>query len=93
MLSHDIPSQPWEIVHSDYFELDGHKYLLIVDQYSKMPFVRAVRDETAKEAIKFCKDMFAIHGIPRLFNSNNGPQYSSAEFRNFAFEWDKLIIT
>ena len=26
MLSHDLPSQPWEILSSDLYDLDGHSY-------------------------------------------------------------------
>ena len=93
MIPHEAPSQPWEVVHSDLFELDGHKYILLVDQYSKMPFVRALGSERSSEAIKFCKDLFAVHGIPRRLYSDNGPQYSSFEFRNFALEWDFEHVT
>ena len=94
MMSHEIPSQPWEVLHSDYFELKkGQKYMLVVDQFSKMPFVRAAKDETSKEAIKFCKDLFSVHGIPKTFYSDNGPQYSATDFRNFALEWDFAHIT
>lgn len=94
MMGHEIPSQPWEVLHSDYFELKhGQKYILIVDQFSKMPFVRAAKEETSKEAIKFCKDLFSVHGIPKTFYSDNGPQYSAADFRNFALEWDFAHIT
>ena len=93
MMVRELPSQPWEILHSDYFEIEGHKYMLVVDQYSKMPFVQAMKGETAGEAVKFCKHLFAIHGIPRIVYSDNGPQYSSVEFKSFTVEWDFKHIT
>ena len=93
MIADEAPFQPWEIVHSDLFDLDGHKYILTVDQYSKMPLVRALRNETSAETIKFCKDMFAVHGIPKRFCTDNGPQYRAAEFRNFALAWDFEHVT
>lgn len=39
MISHDVPSQPWEILSTDLFELDSHSYILLVNHYSKLPFV------------------------------------------------------
>lgn len=93
MLSHELPSQPWEILSSDLFELDGHSYILIADHYSKMPFVRGLKSTSCSEVVKFCKDMFAIHGVPKRLYSDNGPQYSAAEFRNFSLNWDFEHIT
>ena len=93
MLSHDLPSQPWEILSSDLFDLDGHSYFLVVDHYSKMPFVRGLESTTCREVIKFIKDMFAIHGVPKRLYSDNGPPYSAVEFRNFAMTWDFEHIT
>lgn len=93
MLSHELPSQPWEILSSDLFELEGHSYILLVDHYSKMPFVRGLKTTTCSEIVKFCKDMFAIHGIPKRLYSDNGPQYSAVEFRNFSVAWDFEHIT
>ena len=37
--------------------------------------------------MKALKDNFARHRIPEEFTSDNGPQYSSAEFTHFAREW------
>ena len=93
MQSHPIPSQPWEVVSSDLFELDGHMYILMADHYSKMPFARHLKSTSCAEVVKFCKDMFAIHGVPKRLYTDNGPQYSAAEFRNFAIAWDFEHVT
>ncbi len=34
MISHPKPDRPWQIIGSDIFELNGKKYLLLVDYYS-----------------------------------------------------------
>ena len=93
MKAHDIPSQPWEVVSSDLFELDGHSYILLVDHFSKMPFVRGLKTTNCNEVIKFFKDMFAIHGVPKRLYSDNGPQYSACNFKNFCNDWDFEHIT
>ena len=93
MHAHCLPSQPWEIVSSDLFELDGNMYIIVVDHYSKMPFVRVLKGSTTTEVIKFCRDLFAVHGIPITLLSDNGPQYSSGEFHRFVEEWDFKHVT
>ena len=42
LLQKDIPPYPWHTLSADFFELDGKEYLLIVDHYTKFPFVRFV---------------------------------------------------
>ena len=33
------------------------------------------------------KEMFSEHGIPKVLCSDNGPQYTSAQFANFRISW------
>ena len=40
-----------------------------------------------QEVINHLKAIFARHGIPETVISDNGPQYSSADFSKFAHEW------
>ena len=42
---------------------------------------------TSKSVINASKVQFARHGIPETVISDNGPQFSSAEFDHFAKEW------
>ena len=43
--------------------------------------------------INHLKAIFARHGIPDTVISDNGPQYSSAEFVKFAEDWGFTHIT
>ena len=88
MIAHEIPTNPWQTLSSDLFELNGHTYILVVDHYSKMPFVKLLTKQTSAGVIKFLKELFAVHGICRRLYTDNGPQYSSQEFLNFTREWD-----
>ena len=93
MKCHELPSQPWEVLSTDLFDLNGHTYIAVVDHFSKMPFVRGLKSTTSSEVVKFFRDIFAIHGIPRRMYSDNGPQFASSGFKQFADEWEFEHIT
>ena len=63
-------------------------YLLVVDYYSRYVEVITLRGKTSsKSVIAALKTMFARHGIPDELRSDNGPQYHSDEFAQFASDW------
>ena len=64
------------------------EYLLVVDHYSKFPFVRAMgRSCTSKGAITYFRELFGFHRIPELLFTKNGPQFDSYAFKQFAKQW------
>ena len=71
-----LPDYPWQMIGTDLFMLKGDTYLLVVDYYSRFPEVTKL-SSTLSTVIA---DLFARHGILR---SDNCPQYSSDEFRQF----------
>lgn len=83
------PSAPWERVHIDYAgPFMQHSFLIVVDAYSKWPEVFAVpsarfhgTDSTA--TIEKLTECFARFGCPVTLVSDNGVQFTSAEFRAF----------
>ena len=93
LMPHEIPARPWQIIATDIFSLNGINYLLLVDYYSKYPFIHRLREFTSKEVIGFIKQIFAEQGIPERLISNNGPHFSSQHFREFARAWDFEHIT
>jgi hypothetical protein len=88
LISHDIPSSPWEKVGSDLFHCLGQNYLVIVDYYSNFPEVCLLQDTHIATVIKHMKSVFAQYGIPKTIVSDNGPQYSSFQFQQFCKEYD-----
>ena len=48
-----------------------------------MQEVVEMKSTTAAQSIKELLKMFSVHGIPEQMVSNNGPQFSSAEFSQF----------
>ena len=93
LMPHEIPAWPWQIIATDIFSLNGINYLLLVDYYSKYPFIRRLREFSSKEVIGFIKQIFAEQGIPERLISDNGPHFSSQHFREFARAWDFGHIT
>ena len=45
------------------------------------------KQTTAAEVIRHTKSIFSRHGIPELVISDNGPQYSSKVYADFAKEY------
>lgn len=85
---HEIPSRPWEILGTDLFKFEESEYLVIADYYSKFPFVRKMPKLCTSEAvIAASKQIFSEQGIPTCVMSDNGPQFASQSYQNFAESW------
>ena len=84
LLSHETPQRPWSRVGADMFELNGKSYLTLVDYYSEFIEVNLIHETTSKQVITYCKSQFARHGIPDILITDNGPQFSSTAFKEFA---------
>ncbi|XP_033100322.1 uncharacterized protein K02A2.6-like [Anneissia japonica] len=95
MIGHDIPTRPWQKVGMDLFELYAKDYLLIVDDYSGYFEINQLTSTKSNSVIKFCKQQFARHGISSEVVSDNGPQFSSAEFKAFSksYEFEHTLVS
>ena len=91
--SHEIPPLPWSKVGTDLLQKDGRNYIVIVDYYSKWPELTRLNSCTSAAVINALKSQFARYGIPTVLISDNGPCYSSKEFKDFTAEWDIQHIT
>ena len=84
MLPLQKPQLPWQMVATDLFSLDNMDFVLVVDYYSRNFELERLRNTKAATVIHKMKAIFARHGIPQQVISDNGPQYSSEEFLQFA---------
>ncbi|XP_062550299.1 uncharacterized protein K02A2.6-like [Armigeres subalbatus] len=76
--------RPWQRVHVDYAgPLDGEYFLLVVDSYSKWPEVVQTNRITTTATIRILRNLFARLGMPETLVSDNGTQFTSAEFAEF----------
>ena len=92
MIPHDIPSRPWSKLGADVLEYDGRSYLVVVDYHSKYPEVHQLTSKTASGIVSVLKPMFARHGIPDEFVSDNMP-FSNTAFQNSAATWGFSLVT
>ena len=87
MVQAPIPSRPWEIVATDLFQWEQNNYMVVVDYYSRYIEIARLENTTSKTVVNHTKSIFARHGIPEVVRSDNGPQYTAMEYKQFAQEW------
>ena len=83
-----VPERPWQIVGSDLFYFQGATYLFVVDYFSRFVEVARLSSTTSEDIVVLLRSMFCRHGIPEIFISDNGPQYASKYFDQFAKEYE-----
>jgi len=93
LLPSTLPERAWERIGSDLFQLDGKTFIIVVDYYSRWIEVRPLNPTTSQAAINALKSIMAHHGIPDVIVSDNGPQYASAEFKEFAKSYGFTHVT
>lgn len=81
------PSAPWQRIHIDFAgPFQQSMFLIVVDAHSKWPEVFMMRSTTADATIECLRDVFARFGFPETIVSDNGPQFTSEEFKQFVRE-------
>lgn len=90
---HPVPDLPWSTVFTDIFDWNGQQYLVLVDSYSGWFEIDRLRDMTSTTVIRKLKRHFSVHGSPHLLLSDNGTQYTSQRFKDFASTWDFVHVT
>lgn len=88
-----LPERPWQRLGADLFELGGKQYLLVVDYYSRWVEVRHLSSLSATATVESLKSILCIHGIPDCLISDNGPQFASREFVEFATSYGFTHMT
>ena len=84
MKSLPIPTQPWQIVSQDIFTHEQKDYLVTVCHFSDWIEVDELQDTLSPTVINKTKAHFARFGIPQICHTDNGSQFTSKEYENFA---------
>ena len=81
----DMPSGPWETVHIDFFgPLPSGEYPIVAtDRYSRYPEVEIVHSTKLSAIVPKLDKIFAVHGIPLIVKSDNGPPFNSDEYERY----------
>ena len=86
-MQHEFVGWPWCKISADLCELPGRTLLIIADYFSNFIEVERIHQLTTSSITKALKPMFAGYGVPSVLMSDNGPQFSSAEFATFSKTW------
>ena len=90
---HEFPNRPWSKVGIDLCEFQGRTLVVLVDYHSNFIEVERITNLTTSGMSKVLMTIFSRYGVPDQVMSDNGPQFSSAEFRSFATQWGFDHIT
>ena len=58
-------------------------FLIVIDVYSEWLEVKPLTTATSAVTIEHLHSIFATHGLPKMFVTDNGTQFTSAEFESF----------
>jgi len=74
-----LPKVPFEMICSDFFQLAGNHYLVVVDRLSGWPEVVQVKTGNgpsgAKRLCQALRQVFATFGVPEEISSDGGPEF------------------
>ena len=82
--SWEWPEQPWSRVHIDFAgPFMGCMFMVLVDAHSKWLECHIMSSITANKTIEKLRMIFSAHGLPKKIVSDNGPTFTSHEFKQF----------
>ena len=93
LMQHDFAARPWSKVGADIANMGDRNLLIVVDYYSNYIEVARLTSITSRSMIRELQIIFSRFGIPDTLVTDNGPQFSSAEFVAFAKSWGFQHIT
>ena len=81
-------TKPFERISLDFKGLlpttSGNKYMLvIIDEYSRFPFVYACKNLKASTIIEKLTDLFCMFGLPSYVHTDQGTNFMSYEFKSW----------
>lgn len=93
LMPNTLPDRLWQRVGADLFSLRDITFLLVVDYYSRFVEIAQLSPTRSTDVIVHLKSIFARHGIPETFVSDNGPQFSGAAMKGFASDYGFVHVT
>lgn len=89
-----FPSEPWRQLALDLLGPlpSGHHLLVVIDYFSRYIEIEVLTRIDSSEIIKRLKVMWARFGIPHSITLDNGRQFTSEEFHNFAKTYNIQLL-
>ena len=89
--SSDIPSTPYEKIVADFFEFEGHHYLVVADRLSGWSEVfksKAGSPQSGADGLICClRQCFSCYGVPTEIASDGGPEFVAHKTEEFLINW------
>lgn len=81
-----LPNAPWTEVSLDFTGPfpTGEYLMVMVDDYSRYPELEIIQSTSAKVVLSKLDVIFSRQGIPKTVKTDNGPPFSSNEFKEYA---------
>jgi transposase InsO family protein len=93
LLPSTTPERPFQRVGIDILEFKQVHYLITTDYFSRYIEIARLQSLSSQSVINKLKSCFARHGVPETVVSDNGTQFSSAEFKEFSVSWNFSHVT
>ena len=93
LMNHELPDRPWSKIAADIFEYKNENYLVTVCYYSKWPHLQKLKNMTSKSVIACLKAQIGLYGYFDELVMDNGSNFTSYEFKNFATEYGFVHTT
>ena len=77
----------------DLFFHNSKWYIIVTDYYSKYPWIYPLLATSSKDVISALKFCFSDFGIPEEIICDNGPQFTSREYQDFAAKYGFKLTT
>lgn len=85
------PVHPWECPKTHWTRLHihhagpflGHYFLILVNAHSRWLEAHLMPSTSSEATIKVLQQIFATHGLPQQLVLDNGPSFTSHEFKEF----------
>ena len=80
-----LPENSWTDISIDFYGPlpSGEKLLVIIDNFSRFPFVEIMKSTTAESVRNRLEILFTTFGYPSSIRSDNGPPFKSARFKSY----------
>ena len=93
MKSLPLPTLPWQLVSQDRFSLHGKNYLVTVFHYSDWIETDKLENTLLSTVMNATRSHFARFGVPDVCHTDNGPQFMSKEYQDYARDYGFKHIT
>ena len=80
----EFPQKPWSRLHIDHAgPFLGKYFFVLIEAYSKWLEVHIVNSTSSEVTIQKLQQIFSTHGLPEQIVSDNGPAFTSYEFKDY----------